>query len=70
MVYHLAVHKDFRNLGVASQLMQELENRLRAKGCRKCYLLVLADNANAIRFYENHGWREMVEDRIFGKEFD
>ena len=49
--------------------MNEVEKRLQAKGCVKCYLLVLADNENAIRFYENHDWHEMKEDRIFGKEF-
>ena len=69
MVYHLAVREDLRNLGIASRLMTELEKRLRKKGCLKCYLLVLADNSEAIRFYENRGWQEMSEDRIFGKEF-
>ena len=69
MIYHLAVHKTVREQGVGAMLMNEVEKRLQAKGCVKCYLLVLADNENAIQFYENRGWHEMKEVRIFGKEF-
>jgi len=68
MIYHLAVQPDFRNQSVASQLLEEVEKRLQAKGCIKCYLLVFADNLDAARFYENRGWREMKGDRIYGKE--
>jgi ribosomal protein S18 acetylase RimI-like enzyme len=69
MIYHLAVRADLRNHGVATLLMEEVEKRLQARGCIKCYLLVFADNTEAIQFYENRGWREMKEDRIYGKEF-
>ncbi len=69
IIYHLAVHQKVREQGVGAMLMNEVERRLQAKGCVKCYLLVVADNEHAIQFYENRGWREMKEDRIFGKEF-
>lgn len=69
MIYHLAVRKDIRNHGIGGRLLAEVEKRLQAKGCLKCYLLVFADNPQAIQLYEKHGWREMTEDRIFGKEF-
>jgi ribosomal protein S18 acetylase RimI-like enzyme len=69
IIYHLAVQKNVREQGIGAMLMNEVEKRLQAKGCVKCYLLVVADNENAIQFYENHGWCEMKEDRIFGKEF-
>ena len=69
MIYHLAVHETAREQGVGALLLNEVEKRLQAKGCIKCYLLVFADNVRAIQFYENRGWREMKEDRIFGKEF-
>ena len=68
MIYHLAVHPEFRRQSLASQLLAEVEKRLQARGCIKCYLLVFADNLDAARFYENRGWREMKEDRIYGKE--
>jgi ribosomal protein S18 acetylase RimI-like enzyme len=48
--------------------MDEVESRLRAKGCLKCYLLVLNDNDEAARYYEKRGWGEMKTVRLFGKE--
>lgn len=69
MIYHLAVQSDVRQQGIGSMLLKEVEKRLQAKGCKKCYLLVSAENTDAMKFYENQAWREMTEDRIFGKEF-
>jgi len=69
IIYHLAVHETVREQGVGALLMTEVEKRLQAKGYVKCYLLVVADNERAVHYYENRGWREMKEDRIFGKEF-
>jgi ribosomal protein S18 acetylase RimI-like enzyme len=69
MIYHLAVPAELRNQGIATQLLFEVEKRLISKGCLKSYLLVFADNLEAIQFYEHRGWREMKEDLILGKEF-
>jgi len=55
MVYHLAIDRDYRRRGIGESLMQELELRLRAKGCLKYYLLVTKDNGEAIDFYESIG---------------
>jgi ribosomal protein S18 acetylase RimI-like enzyme len=59
MMYHLAVAQDHRKEGIASRLVDELEERLRAKGCIRYYLLVTRDNDLAIRFYEKRGWERM-----------
>src|SRR5690349_22940059 len=56
LVYHLAVASEFRGMGVGSKLMDELESRLREKGCLKCYLLVTSDNPEAEIYYEHRGW--------------
>jgi ribosomal protein S18 acetylase RimI-like enzyme len=69
LIYHLAVRREHRGNGLGARLMAEVEQRLRAKGCLKCYLIALADNEEAIRFYEHLGWHEMIDDRLFGKEF-
>ena len=53
MVYHLAVDHNYRQLGIGTDLMDELERRLRDKGCIRYYLLVTWDNEQAIHFYEN-----------------
>lgn len=69
MVYHLAVQKEYRQRGVGRLLLAEVEKRLQAKGCLRCYLLVVEDNMGAIQFYEKQGWVEMKQDKVFGKDF-
>lgn len=67
MVYHLAFAPTHRRQGLASRLMEEIETRLRAKGCRKAYLLVKKGNQSAYAFYEERGWDEMDKVHIYGK---
>jgi ribosomal protein S18 acetylase RimI-like enzyme len=68
LIYHLAVEADFRQHGIGSLLMNEVEDRLKAKGCIKCYLMVVADNENAIRFYETRDWERMDTIYTYTKE--
>lgn len=68
MMYHLAVAADVRRRGIGERLMEELERRLRAKGCIRYYLLVTRDNHDAIRFYEKRGWRWLDDLRVYGKD--
>jgi len=69
MVYHLAVDTTYRNKGIGAALMNELEKRMKQKGCIRSYLLVTRDNADAIRFYQHRGWEQM-DILIFGKDLD
>lgn len=68
LVYHLAVAASFRGMGIGSRLMDEVEARLRAKGCLKCYLLVTNDNPEAEGYYQQRGWQPMDTVHLFGKE--
>lgn len=68
LIYHLAVSPSFRGQGVGSRLMDEVESRLRAKGCLKCYLLVTVDNSEVEDYYLHRGWQQMDQVHIFGKE--
>jgi len=68
MIYHLAVANAYRQQGIGGQLMDELERRLRAKGCIRCYLLVTRDNGEAIHFYEERGWKRMDDLYACGKD--
>ena len=68
LIYHLAVASVFRGQGIGSRLMDELESRLRAKGCLKCYLLVTDDNHEAELYYQHHGWQHMDYIHLYGKE--
>jgi ribosomal protein S18 acetylase RimI-like enzyme len=69
MIYHLAVASEFRAVGIGSRLMDEVESRLRAKGCLKSYLLVTVDNPEAEEYYKRHGWQAMGHQvHLMGKE--
>jgi ribosomal protein S18 acetylase RimI-like enzyme len=68
LIYHLAVAESFRGMGIGSRLMDEVELRLRAKGCLKCYLLVTTDNPEAEGYYQHRGWQSMDTIHLFGKE--
>jgi ribosomal protein S18 acetylase RimI-like enzyme len=68
LVYHLAVETNCREMGVGGLLMDELERRLRSKGCIRCYLLVTLENASAMRFYEKRGWSRMETISTYGKD--
>ncbi len=59
IIYHLAVRPDYQGQGIGSKLMNEVESRLRAKGCIRCYLMVTPDNPEAIQYYEKRGWQRM-----------
>lgn len=69
MVYHLAVAAEYREQGIGSLLMEELEKRLLSKGCIRCYLMVTHDNPQAVPFYEKRGWQQMPV-FIMGKDLD
>jgi ribosomal protein S18 acetylase RimI-like enzyme len=69
MVYHLAVEDQYRKRGIGTALMNELESRMKRKGCIRSYLLVTRDNKDAIRFYESTGWEQM-DLLIFGKDLE
>ena len=68
LIYHLAVSASFRGQGIGSQLMDDVEARLRGKGCLKCYLLVTNDNREVEDYYRNRGWQHMDSVHLFGKE--
>ena len=59
LIYHLAVAASFRGHGIGSRLMNEIESRLRSKGCLRCYLLVTSDNPEGMQYHERHGWERM-----------
>jgi len=68
LIYHLAVAAPLRGLGIGSHLMAEVESRLRAKGCLKCYLLVTLDNSEVGHYYQRQGWQHMQDIHLYGKE--
>lgn len=67
IVYHLAVAEPWRRRGIGRRMMDELEQRLRARGCLKSYLLATPENHEAVAFYRGLGW-EVMDMVLMGKE--
>jgi ribosomal protein S18 acetylase RimI-like enzyme len=67
-IYHLAVADSYRGQGIGSRLLNEVEDRLRTKGCLRCFLFVTSDNDEAMRFYEKNGWVHMDNDFPYAKD--
>lgn len=68
LIYHLAVAAPLQGQGLGNRLMNEIEARLKARGCYKAYLLVMRDNLLAASFYEKRGWLEMKTVSLYGKK--
>lgn len=58
-IYHLAVLRNARRGGVATRLMREMEQHLKANGACKVNLLIEPENVNAREFYKALGFSEM-----------
>ncbi|HET6515244.1 MAG TPA: ribosomal protein S18-alanine N-acetyltransferase [Thermodesulfovibrionales bacterium] len=56
-ILNLAVHPDFRGMGVAKVLVKQVMEEMRQNGCRVLYLEVRSSNAIAKRLYERFGFR-------------
>lgn len=48
--------------------MDEVESRLRAKGCLKSYLMVALDNTEVEDYYRRRGWKPMDYVHLYGKD--
>ena len=55
-LYHLAVKKNRRGLGVAKRLILRSLEKLGETGVLRCSIHVLSDNASGIEFWRRAGW--------------
>lgn len=54
---HINLLEPYRRMGLGRQLMDALEQALRAQGCAGVSLCVNAGNHGAMRFYESCGFQ-------------
>ncbi len=62
-INYLAVDPDCRNNGYGRLIMEEVEQRIRTKGCSKINLQVRATNKAVIEFYQSLGYSD---DHVIG----
>ncbi len=55
-LYHVATRPDARRRGIASRLVQTIEERLRERGCRKLNLIVWEGEEDAMAFWTGIGY--------------
>ncbi len=61
-VYSLAVKPEWRCRGIATALIQRVENELVGRGCMKVNLQVRSTNKDVIEFYTKRGYK--LEERV------
>jgi len=62
-INYLAVDPAHRRNGYGRGIMQEVENRIRARGCPRINLQVRATNDAVIKFYQSLGY---ADDKVLG----
>ncbi len=67
-VYHLAVAPERQRQGIASRLMDELEERFRARGALKAKLQILVGNEASRAFFAARGYLLESDCEPWGKE--
>lgn len=55
----LAVHPQFRNLGLASKMLEHAKEESLKNGCKRIILEVESENTNAIKFYKKRGFKRL-----------
>ncbi len=67
-VMNVAVHPDYRGMGIARKMMTELLKAGKARGIKEYTLEVRTGNASAIHVYEAHGFvGEGIRPRFYSK---
>lgn len=69
-VYHVAVHRDYRRLGVERRLVERALKALHEAGISKCHLFVFPDNPGGMVFWKSLGWEERTDLKVFSRILD
>ena len=60
-LYHLAVHPDFRGMGLGRLLVQRTLEKLKERGANKATLVVFSDNDKGNSFWEHLGFKSRCD---------
>ena len=68
-IYHVATASTHRRTGLGTQLVRQVEDRLRELGCPRANVLVRNGNEEGVRFWEGLGYGER-RTRQFGRDLE
>ena len=66
-IHHLAVHPEYRRLGIGKALVERCLEALAAAGIRKCHIFIFNRNTGGIRFWESVGWERRRDISVISK---
>lgn len=66
-IYHLAVDKQFRNMGIGKTLLQMSLEKLKQINIKKCLLFVTKGNTDGEAFYKSLQWQEEDVVKVYAK---
>ncbi|MFZ7120783.1 MAG: GNAT family N-acetyltransferase [Eubacteriaceae bacterium] len=66
-IYHLTVHNNYRNTGIAKRLIMQSINMLKKSGIDKCHLFTFNDNVLGKNFWSKMDWTKREDIIIFSK---
>jgi ribosomal protein S18 acetylase RimI-like enzyme len=66
-MYRLAVLPSHRRQGIATQLVEEGERRLRGRGARRLHMVIAPDEPTAESFWRHNGYNEHAGAKRFTK---
>lgn len=69
MLCRLCVHPDYRRHGIAAHMMRRAAAEAKKRGADSLWLLVAADNPNAVRIYERLGYFRCGRALIYDVDF-
>lgn len=66
-IYHLTIHNNYRNTGIAKRLIMQSINKLKESGIEKCHLFTFNDNELGKSFWNKMDWTKREDIIIFSK---
>jgi putative acetyltransferase len=69
-IHHLAVHPDFRRLGLGRRLVDACLDALEEAGIAKCHIFIFNSNTGGVAFWKSMDWTLREDVSLMSKDVD